>query len=181
MVELLVEFWPIIIVAMVVMMVTAFIACIPIYGIVALCTNLHEKLLRDDAEHFLRSKLNDLQDWEPSGPKLEKFLRKELASPNQIGYDLSTLREFTCYLLANGEKESSLVAGTNDESTDFLWLRFRWKDEWWVFWYDSKKATKHKNAFRAFPESYMESEVYQEAGLITKMRTISYAEVRSYY
>ena len=180
MIELLVEFWPILIVAMVAIMVAAFIACAPIYGVVALCTNLHEKLLRDDAEHFLRSKLNDLQDWKPSSQKLERFLHRELASPNQIGYDLSTLREFTCYLLANGE-ESSLVIGTNGENTNYLWLRFRWKDEWWILWHDSRKAAKYKNAFRAFPESYMESEVYQEAGLIINIRTISYTKVRSYY
>lgn len=179
--ELFVELGPLVGIAIVGMMAVTAVLLIPVYGITALCINLHDRLLRDDAEHFLRNKLTDLRGWEPNTADLGRFLRKELASPNQIGYDLSTLQEFVCYLVANAKSESSLVVGTNDENTDFIWLRFHWKDEWWVLWYDSEKAIKNKNAFRAFPESCLESEVYQEIGLITKIRTISYAEVLNYW
>jgi len=153
--------------------------------IVCLAANLLEPVWawvkNDDTLHMLKNKLADLEGWSPKIPQLDVFIRASLCPRLHLkSHEVKLLARLICYLLAYDQEQSSLVIGETEYDDQKLWMRFLWAGEWWVLWYGSKKNKPPK--FRAFPEIWIENEIQSEdIGDIIAFRTISYAEVKSYF
>lgn len=145
-------------------------------------------LQKDDAEHLLRSEVaSKLKDWKPQEDQLQAFYERELIRDDfcrdiKRRYDESNLVEYLRRVKAFEQAESSLVIAQSERGGRYfvtIWMRFWWRDQWWVSWYGSKKHRDFR--FRAFPESWLEEEVWPEIGCITAFHTISYETVTKYF
>ena len=144
-------------------------------------------LRKDDAEHLLRSEVANLKGWVPQPGQVENFARHELIKDDfrrdiKRRYDGKNLIEYLCRIKAFGQAESSLVIAQSEHNGEYfatIWMRFWWNGQWWVSWYGAKKHKTPK--FRAFPESYLEDEVWPEIGCITVFHTISYETIEKYF
>lgn len=162
----------------------AFVALfflIVVQGLLYLFTLLRENIACADAEQELRNRWQKTRKHLPSLDRTRSLARNELNLISDI--DLRTLQGYLLYLLTYQQAESSLVAGVFEteegQKLSQVWMRFYWRDGWWVLWYD-KKHRRKKHPFRAFPEAWISSET-QNIGRIIAMRTFSYQTIAKYF